>query len=117
MHPNEQKRALNWWLKEASYIAYVIREISGLMIAPYIILQIILLTASTSGIIPPPLSLNLSLPLGIIAFIGAVIHSLTWIGVMPLIFPIDLTKRSRAIVTIMLILIWLLISYLIFTII
>jgi len=105
-----------WWLKTPAYLSYVIRECSGLLIVLYFIFQAVYLIIASISDMPQAIN-ALALPMQILGLCGALIHTFTWLPVIPKILPFELEKKNEVLITLILILSWIGISgfvYLIF---
>lgn len=112
-----------WWTRNPRYIIYFLREFSGVLIAIYILtlltLYAILFYKSTFiGMTNHPLygvaqSLHAALNgwIGYVGLAGALIHTLTWLYVMPQLLPIKLSALQQKTAYILLIAAWLSLSY------
>jgi fumarate reductase subunit C len=110
---NEQHWEPLWWTKKPAYIAFFVREISGLLIAIYI-LYLFIVSAYPSYLQTPEILKNIATPIQIIGLIGALIHTLTWLGVMPKILPLTLTEKQEKTATILIFAFWLIFSFFLF---
>ncbi|MBU0667878.1 hypothetical protein KJ951_02100 [Patescibacteria group bacterium] len=120
--------APDWWKEKPAYKIYYFREYSGILIAIWglywlwfigaIIFSRIILAYFPD--IDPVFKYILFIPLkyyflfNCIGFIGAIIHTITWLGVMPEILPFNLSKKQRHLIFSLLILVWLGLSTLLF---
>jgi fumarate reductase subunit C len=99
-----QKQERFWWTKKSSYILYFIREFSGILIAAYVLTSIIIeagigLAPGGSDFAHSAVSFKLSITFLIIQYAGltgALIHSITWLIIMPTISPIELSRKQQA---------------------
>lgn len=117
-----------WWKEKPAYEIYYFREYSGILIAIWglywiwficaILFSRIILTYFPG--IDTVFKYILFIPLkyyslfNFIGFAGAIIHTITWLGVMPEILPFNLSGKQRHIAFAMLIIIWLGLSALLF---
>ncbi len=101
--------SLKWWKEKPSYKIYYLREYSGILIAIWgiywlwfisaIILSQIILTYFPD--INPIFKYIIFIPLkyyfalNSIGLIGGIIHAITWLGVMPKITPLNLSKNQK----------------------
>ena len=104
----EQKLGPKWWNETEAYKLYHLREMSGVIVALWCIYYI-----------ATALGLNISNPyyvyaINIFGLLGAVIHSSTWLGIMPQLTPFNLSKKQQSFVFGLLILVWLGVSATIF---
>lgn len=95
----QQKPNHLWWTKNPRYFIYFLREFSGVLIAFYIL-----------GI----LYFGQSSWLTWIGLTGAIIHTLTWLYVMPRLLPFKLSKMQQKVAYVLFLGIWLAVSYGIF---
>ena len=116
----EQKLEKFWWTKKGSYMAYVIREFSGILIAIYVLTSIIFETLVILGpgnvnFVSALYAFRFSALFSVIQYLGllgAIIHSLTWIPVMAKISPFEFSKKQSIVVTLLLFVLAAIISYL-----
>lgn len=94
----EQKAGHWWWTKNPRYFLYFLREFSGVLIALYLV---------GMTFFPHPYFHYLGL-------IGSLIHSVTWLSVMPQLLRWKPSKLQKNVIHILLLSAWLIISYLIF---
>lgn len=111
MSQNEEKRPANWWLKESSYTGFFVREISGLFIAIFALNYTAYLFFAAQNMTVPTIITALHLPLAVIGLIAALIHTFTWLPVMPKIVPLNLSIFRTSVAIISLLLVWLAVSY------
>jgi fumarate reductase subunit C len=91
----EQKPGHFWWKQNHRYTLYIIREFSSVLILIGLISIIAnVIDNKISGTKVMTLS-PLDTLLGYIGLFGAIIHSLTWLYVMPKISPIPLPKTVQ----------------------
>jgi fumarate reductase subunit C len=117
----EQKLSRTWWTKNIRYFLYFIREFSGVLIALFTISFIAIVSIDQIGTKFNLQNLQISgflksIPFQIIEYLGlagAVIHTLTWLSVMPKISPIKLPETQQKIAYLALIAVWLGISLII----
>lgn len=93
-----QKLGFSWWLKRGAYFGYMLRELSGLFAAIYILIYVFQLSTLSAGpsdytafvatmSSPPIIFLNL-------VFLGfAVYHSLTWFNLTSKVQPVKIGTR------------------------
>lgn len=93
----EQKPGHFWWAINHRYTLYIIREFSAVFILIGLVSIIVNIIDNnlegTKAMILSPLDTIL----GFIGLVGAIIHSLTWLWVMPKISPIPLPKAVQII--------------------
>lgn len=104
----EQKLGHFWWKQNARYTVYIVRELSGVMIAIFIIGAFIHSFVNMFGWIQTSV---IPLWLSSIGMAGALIHTVTWLYVMPQLLPFKLTPFQQKIVYIIFLGIWLGLSY------
>lgn len=80
---------LLWWLRTPAYVRFVIRELTSVFIAAYLVLFLILLQRIGAG--PPAyatylrwLSSPIVLGFHLVALAAAVYHTITWLNLTPL---------------------------------
>ena len=115
----EQKPGPLWWTQNPRYFLYFVREINGILLGFFAFAWIIALIAvsiiwkyawnsgalfiNTADILIPVLIWS--------TIVSSIIHTLTWLGAMPKILPVQLSKRRQKIAYIILIIFWLGLSY------
>jgi fumarate reductase subunit C len=88
----EQKPGHFWWTKNHRYTLYIVREFSAVLILVGLISIIVnIISNKIAGTKTMQMSL-LDTIFGSIGFAGALIHSFTWLWVMPKISPVQLSK-------------------------
>lgn len=100
-----QKQERFWWTKKSSYLLYFIRELSGLLIAVYVLASIMILAgiklgqngSAFSHFLESFNSSTFYLIIQYAGLIGALIHSITWLLIMPTISPIELSRKQQII--------------------
>lgn len=107
MSPLEQKPGPGWWKETEGYRTYHMREFSGVLIALWLLFFLNIPYHLFGVTITNPFYIN---GMHIIGLIGAVIHTSTWLKIMPQITPFDLNKSAQNIAFAVLILIWLVVS-------
>lgn len=105
----EQKLGHFWWKQNLRYTIYIVRELSGVMIAIFIFGMFIHSFLNSLGWIA---SSEAPFWLATIGMTGALIHTITWLYVMPQLLPFKLTPVQQKIVYVFLLGIWLALSYL-----
>lgn len=104
MNQLEQKPGPKWWKATEGYRAYYLREYSGILIAVWGIFylqipeRIFGLTITNQYYI---------YALHAIGLLGAIIHSSTWLTMMPKLLPLELNERQQQAALFLLILVWL----------
>lgn len=101
MRQLQQTPGPKWWNETEGYKSYHLRELSGVFILIWCIYYI-----------ATYLGLNISnpyyvYPMNILGLIGAVIHSSTWMGIMPKLTPFNLNEKLQTFTFGLLILVWL----------
>lgn len=78
----------NWWLTNRNYLIFMIRELTSVFIALYLVLLLMLLTRIASG--PEAyraylafLATPVMLAFHIVALAAALLHSITWFSLAP----------------------------------
>jgi len=100
MEPFVQKPEKYWWNQSFNSRLYCIREYSSLLIATWAIYQLLTLLFHYDFLLK-------SNPIfTAIGLLGAIIHSITWLVVMPKLVPFKLTLTLHIILFIVLISIW-----------
>jgi fumarate reductase subunit C len=110
---NETKWEKYWWTKKASYMGFFIRELSSIPIVIYIIFLLISTYFQINGETPAIIK-TLTLPAQIIGFLGAIIHSLTWLPAVSKTLPIELSEAQEKIINVIVFTSWIILSYLIY---
>lgn len=93
----EQKPGHFWWTKNHRYTLYIIREFSAVLILIgliSIIVNIVWNNVEGTKVMSHSAIDNICAGIGLT---GAIIHSLTWLWVMPKISPIPLPKALQVI--------------------
>jgi fumarate reductase subunit C len=108
-----QKQSPYWWTGNIRYFIYFVREIAGIILGltTFVMLAsvIIMLFFIKNGFYP----LINFLEYCIYIFLGAsIIHTVTWLYAMPRIMPFTLSKTGQKIVYLILLTIWIGISWL-----
>lgn len=93
----EQKPGHFWWTKNHRYTLYIIREFSAVLILIGLISIIVNVVDNKIEGTKVMFMSPLDTILGFIGLLGAIIHSLTWLWVMPKISPIPLPKTVQII--------------------
>lgn len=80
--------ALTWWLRKPSYLVFVLRELSSVFIAWFVVYLLMLVYAVSSGSAAYQEFLDLSanpllVILNVIALAFVVLHAVTWFGLAP----------------------------------
>lgn len=80
--------SLTWWLRNPSYLLFVLRELSSVFIAWFVVYLLMLVYAVSSGSAAYQEFLDLSanplvLLLNVIALAFVVLHTVTWFGLAP----------------------------------
>ena len=107
----EQKPGLFWWTKNVRYLMYFLRELNGILLGLTVFVLILFFYAA----ILFHLYLNLDrLTTAIIwiCLISSLIHTITWLGAMPKILPLQLSAFRQKIAYVILVIFWLGLSYL-----
>ncbi len=108
MKYHTQKTEKLWWTKNSNTILYAVREYSALPIATWAIFTILFY------IFPENFNSSTKTLINTIGLIGALAHTITWLQVMPKLLPFPITKTILKIIFGLLIIIWLILSDLIF---
>ena len=89
----------SWWLSQPRYIRYMLREVSAAFIGAYILMLIVGLLRLSQG--PAAYESYLTAVLsfagvafGLITFVFAVYHSLTWFRVTPKAMPLRMRGKA-----------------------
>ena len=95
-----------WWKQTEGARAYHLREFSGILIALWCIYFLN---------IPATLGLTITSPwysniMNAIGLVGAILHSSSWLKIMPKLTPFNLTNQQQNLLFGILILIWIAIS-------
>ncbi len=106
----EQKPGLFWWTKNIRYFMYFARELSGIIIGFTAFILILTLTAGILFFKNANLK-TFVLVLAWTALVSAVIHTLTWLGALPKILPLQITAFQQRVVWLFLIIVWIGMSY------
>lgn len=104
----QQKPSPVWWIGNIRYFVYFLRELTGVIIAFYMIYFLLCALADptlafTAG--------NTFATISWISFGAAVFHSITWLGVAVKISPVKLNKPLQALAFLALIGAWGGVSY------
>lgn len=80
--------SLTWWLRKPSYLVFVLRELSSVFIAWFVVYLLMLVYAVSSGSAAYQEFLDLSanpllVILNVIALAFVVLHAVTWFGLAP----------------------------------
>lgn len=104
-----QKLGALWWTKNIRYTIYFLRELTGPIIAGYVLYLLI-------GVWAQPKPLFQHIPgfaaISWMALIASILHSITWFWVTIKISPIQLSRLLHALAFAGLLAGWLLLSYL-----
>lgn len=100
----EQKPGKFWWTQSPNYILYALREFSGVLIAIWAIYTTLVL------IFPGFFAPTVITLITIIGLTGAIIHSLTWLWVMPKLLPQKLSGAVHLLIYFTLIIAWISLS-------
>jgi fumarate reductase subunit C len=87
----EQKPGHLWWADNRHAFLYFVREMSAVLILVWLLGTIILLLSFPAS---PPM--NAALALTYVGFVGAIIHSVTWLAVLPKLLPFRLNEAQQA---------------------
>lgn len=104
----EQKTTRLWWTQNIRYLIYFLREFTGVLIAFYTIFFL------TQAIFDPSLAFVKEFSFRLMSWIGlaaAIFHSITWFWVTVKILPIPLKKPLQVFFFLILIILWLTLSY------
>lgn len=109
MKPLEQPLKPKWWRATDGYKTYHLREFSGILIAVWCLYYLN---------IPTWFGLTITNPwygymMNTLGLAGAVIHSSTWLSIMPKLTPFNLNAKQQQILFGILILVWLGVSALV----
>lgn len=96
----QQKLKKQWWKETPGYKKYHLREYSGILIAAWAIFYV---CATLLNLHNSPFTFLIHT----IGLIGAIIHTSSWLSIMPQLLPIQLNVQQQKITFILLILIWL----------
>jgi len=118
----EQKPGASWWTKNPRTTLYMIRELSCVPIAfaTLTLATVVILPVLAYSIFNSPPLLNAAnnftqsdifKVIMIIGLVGAVVHTLTWLSVMPQILPVKLPKPAQYIAYLIFLGIWLGLSF------
>lgn len=92
-----RKMPILWWAKRASYLRFIIRELTSLAVAYFAILLLLLIRALSQGeeayyqfneLLKTPIMILLS----IVALVGLLYHSVTWFNLAPKAIVVKLGK-------------------------
>ncbi|MCI2423935.1 hypothetical protein MOQ72_41705 [Saccharopolyspora sp. K220] len=75
-----------WWLRRRSYFVFVLRELSSVFVAWFVVFLLLLVHALGSGRYQQFLALSASgwmLALNVIALLFLLLHAVTWFGLAP----------------------------------
>jgi fumarate reductase subunit C len=93
------KMSRTWWLKKPAYLLFMLRELSSVFIAVFLVVfltQIYQLTKGPDAYVA--FARKLSSPgwivLHIVAFLFAVLHSVTWFQSTAVVMPLKLGERE-----------------------
>ena len=88
MRPYEQPVPTIWWLKRRAYFLFILRELTSVFIAVYLILFLILLYQLSLGRLAYETYLGFLATPGmkafhVVALVAALYHTVTWFGLLP----------------------------------
>lgn len=115
----EQKPGPMWWTRNPRYFLYFVRELNGILLGfmafawiitliwvsltwKYALNSDALFIATANFLIPVLIGTTI---------ISSIIHTLTWLGAMPKILPMQLSALQQKIAYVILIIFWLGLSY------
>lgn len=101
MNPLEQKPGPKWWKETPGYKTYYLREFSGILI----FIWCVYFLGTFMGFNIPNSYYHYGI--NIVGLLGAVIHSSTWIGIMPQLTPLNLNKSQQTAIYLLLLFLWL----------
>lgn len=92
-----KKMPILWWTKRASYLRFIIRELTSLAVAYFAILLVLLLMALSQGEeayyqFNRLLKLPIMILLNLTALAGLLYHSVTWFNLAPKAIVVKLGK-------------------------
>jgi fumarate reductase subunit C len=106
-----------WWLRRRSYLVFVLRELSSVFVAWFVVFLLLLVRAVAAGDREYQRFLDLSanpwmLALNLIALLFVVFHTVTWFKVAPQAMVVRLRGRRipGAVILILLYLAWAVVS-------
>ncbi len=116
MRQHDNKQEPLWWTKNITYVTYMVREGSSLLIGVYALFSILYILLfytplETLAKWAHPAFDPLYKVIAMIGLAGAIIHSITWLAVMPTILPLKMPKAAQYFITLCLIGLWLAGSY------
>jgi fumarate reductase subunit C len=89
-HPRwyRQRASTYWWLRRSSYLVFILRELSSLFVAWFVVFTLLQIHALKQGVDSYERFLNWSqkpvvLVVNVIAMFFVVFHSITWIKLAP----------------------------------
>src|SRR5438045_813447 len=80
--------ALLWWLEKRSYVLFVLRELSSVFVAWFVVFLLLLVTAISDGAAPYQRFLDWSgqwwvVAINVVAMLFVLLHVVTWFGLAP----------------------------------
>lgn len=94
-HPRWYRKRLStwWWLGERHYLAFILRELSSLSVAWFVVLTLFQLRALSHGIeaymrFTNRLESPIMIALNLIAFCFVMFHTITWFNLAPRAMPV-----------------------------
>ena len=95
-----------WWLRRRSYLIFVLRELSSLFVAWFVVYLLLLVNAVSSGSEQYQRFLNWSagpgvLALNLIALLFVLMHTVTWFNLAPKAMVVHVRSRPVAPVVIL----------------
>jgi fumarate reductase subunit C len=89
---------LFWWLERRSYLVFVLRELSSVFVAWFVVYLLLLINAVSGGSAEYERFLDRSgqswlLAINVIAFLFVLLHAVTWFGLAPKAIVVRLRGR------------------------
>lgn len=112
----EQKQGAYWWTGNIRYFIYFMREIAGIILGACAFIIVLALfcifISGEAGAGFFPILMKVFKYASYLAFGASIIHSVTWLDAMPRIMPFTLSKTGQKIAYLILIAVWISISWL-----
>jgi succinate dehydrogenase subunit C len=100
--PYRRRMSTWWWTQRGSYFAFVLRELSCVFVAWFVVFLLLLVRAVSRGQLSYESFLDWAatpwvIALNVVAFLFLIYHAITWINLTPKAMVVRLPRRDRQI--------------------